>query len=120
LYDPEFDTPATNNGYAMEADETQRGAFSPAHNLGISRFKGCTGGGRKPYLRRRMDLELAEKWPSGWEGRLAYTVQDIRDKATHTLLTNSPKHLPKLEVIVPVVPRQLFLGVNGQYESRRQ
>jgi iron complex outermembrane receptor protein len=66
-----------------------------------------------------LDLELAGKWANGWQGRLAYSLQDTRDEATGAVLTNSPKQLPKINFIAPLLPRRLFLSLDGQYLSQR-
>jgi outer membrane receptor for ferrienterochelin and colicins len=67
-----------------------------------------------------LDFELAGKWPSGWEGRLAYSVQDSSDQSNGSALSNSPKHLPKLDFIAPIVSKRLFLSFDAQYVSRRE
>ena len=63
---------------------------------------------------------LSGKWPNGWEGRLAYAVQDTKDQATGNVLSNSPKHLPKINLIAPIVSRRQFASFEGQYVNERQ
>jgi iron complex outermembrane receptor protein len=67
-----------------------------------------------------LDLELAGKWPSGWQGRLAYTLEDARDQLTGTRLSNSAKYLAKIELTAPLVRRRLFASFDSQYLSARQ
>jgi outer membrane receptor for ferrienterochelin and colicins len=67
-----------------------------------------------------LEVELNEKGPSGWEGRLSYTIQDARDAHSGGVLSNSPKQLPKLNVIAPLVKNGFFGSFEGQYTSRRR
>ena len=68
---------------------------------------------------RGMELELEGKWANGLQGRLSYTFQDTEDVQTGTTLTNSPKHLVKLNLIAPLVHEKFFAGIEEQYTSRR-
>jgi iron complex outermembrane receptor protein len=52
-------------------------------------------------------------------GRLSYTYADTKDKATNTTLTNSPEHLAKANLIVPIFAERLTAGFELQYISRR-
>jgi outer membrane receptor for ferrienterochelin and colicins len=67
-----------------------------------------------------LEAELNEKRPSGWEGRLSYTLQNTRDSVSGAVLTNSPKQLAKLNLIAPVMKKTFFAGFEGQYSSRRR
>ena len=64
-----------------------------------------------------IDLELAGQWPSGLQGRLSYSLQESADKQSKDTLTDSPRHLAKLNVSVPVIPKRLFASVDGLYTS---
>jgi len=66
-----------------------------------------------------VELELEGKWHSGLEGRVSYTYQETENDATGKRLTNSPRHLVKVNVIAPVVPERLFSDVEVQYTSER-
>jgi outer membrane receptor for ferrienterochelin and colicins len=66
------------------------------------------------------EFELEGKWENGMEGRISYTYQRTEDQGTGKILTNSPKHLAKLNCIVPVVGEKLFLGMEEQYTSKRK
>jgi len=46
-----------------------------------------------------------------------YTFQESRDEDSRTTLSNSPKHLPKINAIVPIVSRRLFASMDAQYVS---
>ena len=67
-----------------------------------------------------MEFELGGKWDSGLEGRLSYTLQEAKNVQTGKLLTNSPTHLPKFNLIVPLVKDKLFSGLEVLYMSRRK
>ena len=66
-----------------------------------------------------LEFELAGRWPSGWETRLGYTVQDSRNINSNDPENNAPKHLPKVNLIAPLVPRKLFAAFEEQYVSER-
>ncbi len=66
-----------------------------------------------------IELELEAKWEHGFEGRTSYTIQETDDKRTGESLVNSPEHLAKFNVIIPLVERRLFLSGEEQYTSKR-
>jgi outer membrane receptor for ferrienterochelin and colicins len=66
-----------------------------------------------------LDFELAGKWPSGWEGRIAYAVQDSRNENASDPVNNYPKHLPKVNFVAPLLRKRLFVSFEGQYMSNR-
>jgi iron complex outermembrane receptor protein len=67
-----------------------------------------------------LELEFSAKWLSGLEGRASYNLQHTTDRATGEVLTNSPLHLAKLGLIVPVVGNKLFASLDSWYMSRRR
>jgi outer membrane receptor protein involved in Fe transport len=67
-----------------------------------------------------LNFQLSEKRPSGWEGRLSYTVQDSRSHLADANLSNSPRHLAKINVIAPLLSKKLFASFEGQEVSRRE
>ncbi len=67
-----------------------------------------------------VELSLAGKWPRGFEGSLKYTLQGSANSHTGESLTNSPHHLGKANLVVPLVREKLFAGLEGQYTSRRR
>jgi outer membrane receptor for ferrienterochelin and colicins len=67
-----------------------------------------------------VEFELGGKWASGLEGRLSYALQEAKDMETKRLLTNSPIHLPKFNLIVPLVKNKLFGGLEVLYMSGRK
>jgi iron complex outermembrane receptor protein len=69
---------------------------------------------------RGIELALSGKWARGFEGRLSYTLQEAKNQQTGDLLTNSPKHLAKLNLIAPLIKDRLFTGIELQYSSNRK
>ena len=69
---------------------------------------------------RGLELELENKWKSGVDARISYTLQRTIDTATHDVITNSPEHLVKLNVTVPLWQDKIFVGVEEQYTDRRR
>ncbi len=67
-----------------------------------------------------VELEMGGKWASGLEGRLSYALQNTKNSQTERLLTNSPTHLPKFNLIVPLVKDKLFSGLEVLYQSPRK
>ena len=69
---------------------------------------------------RGVEFEVAAaKLPGGVSGRASYTWQETEDRATHRILTDSPRHLAKLNVSVPLVEKKLFASLEFQYTTRR-
>lgn len=66
------------------------------------------------------EFELEGKWESGLEGRISYTFQETKDEETGRILTNSPKHLVKANLILPVIKDKIFLNFEEHYTSRRR
>mgnify|MGYP001578235904 CR=1 FL=1 len=69
---------------------------------------------------RGAGLEIGRKWDSGINGKIGYSFQYTEDKSDKTLLTNSPKHLTKLNCDVPLIRKKLFIGLEEQYTSKRK
>jgi outer membrane receptor for ferrienterochelin and colicins len=67
-----------------------------------------------------LEFHLTEKRPSGWEGRLSYTVQDAHTKSNNDTVSNSPRHLAKINLIAPLWSKRLFASFEGQEVSRRE
>ena len=67
-----------------------------------------------------LNFQLNEKRPSGWEARLSYTTQISRSSLDGDTLTNSPKHLGKINVIAPLWSKKFFASFEGQGVSRRE
>ena len=67
-----------------------------------------------------LELELRGRWMGGLEGHAAYNLQRTNDRDTGQGLTNSPLHLAKLGVVVPVVRNKLFASLDSWCTSRRR
>ncbi len=67
-----------------------------------------------------LELELEGRWASGLEGRISYTFQETENKKTGEILTNSPKHLAKMNLTLPLIKEKLFAGIEEQYMSIRK
>jgi len=68
---------------------------------------------------RGVELELEGKWQGGLEGKVSYTYQQAEDANTRAPLTNSPDHLAKLNLILPLYGSVLFGGFEEQFQSSR-
>jgi iron complex outermembrane receptor protein len=65
------------------------------------------------------EIGLEGRFGYGVRGRASYAYVETEDKGTGEVLTNSPKHLAKLNVIAPVVKEMLFAAAELQYMSER-
>ncbi len=66
------------------------------------------------------ELEVEGAWPNGMRCRISYTYQKATDMSTGELLTDSPEHLAKINVVLPVYKEWLFADPEVQYTSRRK
>jgi iron complex outermembrane receptor protein len=69
---------------------------------------------------RGMELEIHRRWNNGAQGSVSHTVQHSKNTHTGSALTNSPKHLAKAGVSIPLAGRALTAAIEGQYTSRRR
>jgi iron complex outermembrane receptor protein len=67
-----------------------------------------------------VEVELDGRWAGGLQGRVSYSYVDAEQPQTQQILSNSPQHLGKLDVSVPVVQQRLFASVDAQYTSSVQ
>lgn len=67
-----------------------------------------------------MEMELEGKWSSGAHARVSYLLQEATDEGTGERLTNSPRHLVKLNMAYPLLSRKLFASGEVQYTSKRK
>jgi iron complex outermembrane receptor protein len=67
-----------------------------------------------------VELALETFWPSGIRGRASYSFQDTRDTAAGWDVPDSPNHLLKFNLSVPLIRDKLFAGVEFQYASNRR
>ena len=66
------------------------------------------------------EVEIEGKWANGLQGRMSYSAQKVTDELTAEVLTNSPQHLIKFNLIVPVLAKKVFAGIEIQYMSSRK
>ncbi len=66
------------------------------------------------------ELELEGKWAKEVTGRVSYSFTETEDKETGTSLTNSPKHLVKLNTSFPLIRDKLSTGIEVQYTGPRK
>jgi len=66
------------------------------------------------------EIELDGQSAGGVKGTVSYSYALVEDPATHQVLTNSPQHLGKLNLILPLVQQRLFASLGAQYTSPRQ
>ncbi|SEL96420.1 iron complex outermembrane recepter protein [Syntrophus gentianae] len=63
------------------------------------------------------EFEVEGKWSHGVESRISYSFQKSKDKHTGDTLANSPEHLVKSNLYVPIFGRKLAAGLEVQYTS---
>jgi iron complex outermembrane receptor protein len=67
-----------------------------------------------------VEFEIEGKFTPRLEGRASYAIQESKDGATGQILTNSPRHLAKVNLNTPLVGRKLFAGLEVLATSRRK
>ena len=65
-------------------------------------------------------LELEGTWANGLRGRMSYSFADATDNATGQRLSNSPQHLGKFNLAVPLYAERIFAGLEVQASSSRR
>ena len=66
-----------------------------------------------------LEAHGVEGWTKGLRGRLSYTYQQTENRETGLELIDSPNHLAKLSVSVPVWREKVFASAEVQYTSDR-
>jgi outer membrane receptor for ferrienterochelin and colicins len=69
---------------------------------------------------RGVETSIDGKLNNGVEGKLAYTLQRSASEQTGDSLNNSPTHLAKLNLSVPLATRKIFASFQGLYTSERR
>jgi outer membrane receptor for ferrienterochelin and colicins len=64
-----------------------------------------------------IEAEVEARLPNGLTARVSHTFAHLRDQLTETRVSNSPDHVSKFGVQIPVA--RLFLSVEGQYIGQR-
>lgn len=65
------------------------------------------------------ELTLEGKWQAGIQTRLSYTLQHSQNRQTHDGLVDSPTHMVKFNVSVPLWKDKVFGGLEVLYNSSR-
>jgi len=66
------------------------------------------------------EIEFAGRSAGGLQGTVSFSYVDAdADNRTDQKLKNSPRHLTKVNVIVPLVEKRLFAGLEAQYTGVR-
>jgi iron complex outermembrane receptor protein len=68
---------------------------------------------------RGVEFELGGKWKHGLRGVISYAYAEARNSATDTILNNSPRHIGKANVAIPLWPDKVFAGLEFQAMSSR-
>ncbi|MEN6624399.1 MAG: TonB-dependent receptor [Smithella sp.] len=69
---------------------------------------------------RGAELELEKQWNSGWIGLISYTFQKTENRQTGEKATNSPQHLIKGVLTIPLWKDKLSAGLEELYSSERK
>lgn len=67
-----------------------------------------------------VELALEGGWTNGIRGRLSYSFQHTDNQSSSLDVPDSPAHLVKFNLSVPLVKEKLFAGLEFQYTSQRQ
>jgi outer membrane receptor for ferrienterochelin and colicins len=67
-----------------------------------------------------VEVGLDGRLAGGLQGKASYSYVDAEEPITHQILSNSPQHLGKLNLSLPVVQRRLFASADAQYTSSVQ
>lgn len=62
-----------------------------------------------------VEFELESRFKSGLQGRLSYALQRAEDVTAGEELSNSPRHLAKLGLQIPLYRENIFAGLELQY-----
>lgn len=74
----------------------------------------------KPIEAKGIELALNGNWPNGWKGRLSYTFQETYVQENGAELSNSPRHMIKLNLTAPIIKDKIFAGLEERYASSRK
>jgi outer membrane receptor for ferrienterochelin and colicins len=66
-----------------------------------------------------LELSLEGVWAGGIRTRASYTYEETRNRTIGQELADSPNHLAKLNVSVPLYKEKIFAGLEFQYVSSR-
>lgn len=67
-----------------------------------------------------VELEIEGDFHRFLEGRVSYALQRSQDASTGDTITNSPRHLAKINLAVPFLAEKLVAALEMQYTSSRE
>ena len=67
-----------------------------------------------------LELALSGLWASGIRGRVSYSLQETRNHSLDWEMPDSPDHLVKFNLSVPLYRDKIFAGIEFQYTSDRR
>jgi iron complex outermembrane receptor protein len=69
---------------------------------------------------RGTEVSLEGNWANGIRGRASYTFQKVENESASRGFTDSPLHLFKFNLSVPLVKEKLFASLEYQYMTSRE
>jgi outer membrane receptor for ferrienterochelin and colicins len=91
---------------------SQTASPDDASQLMFANVSGAHSGG--------VEAEVEARWPGGLVTRVSHAFTKAHNADTEEPLTNSPAHLSKAGVIVPLAGSRAFLGLESLYTSERR
>ena len=67
-----------------------------------------------------IELALEGIWAVGIRSRASYTFQETENLSSDQELPDSPQHLAKINLSVPLLREKVFAGLEFQYTSKRR
>jgi iron complex outermembrane receptor protein len=83
------------------------------NSSGVLVFENTPGAGIDGF-----SAELDARFPGGLQATASYSYNDNQRTQFERLLTRSPEHLAKLNLIVPLLERRLFASMDSQFDGR--
>lgn len=96
------------SGFYYKIDDLISQTTTPGGDIAFANLSGAHAVGG--------EFELEAKYDSGLMARVSYTLQQAEDEDGNEL-SNSPRHLAKLNLICPLYSDKIFAGVELQYQS---
>jgi len=124
--------PETIRSYELVYEQGLPGNLRMSGSLFLNQIKGLIGQTVDPtdgmnffanldqVETRGAEWELEGRWKGGLRTRLSYTYTEARDKVTGRILDNSPRHLGKANLAVPLWREKVFAGLELQSMSSRR
>ncbi len=82
------------------------------NSSGLLVFQNTTGAGIDGF-----STELDARFPDGLQGKASYSYTDNQRTPFTQVLTRSPEHLAKLNLIVPMLQQRLFASLDSQFNG---